>query len=127
MHSLVVNDETNLLRLITPLLDNSCQIKSKRATTIFFANFSRTKHTQSILENHHTRTLMIGVDAFRILETILGRPGNHFLGASELNIESILGIGGCASKNFDDKKSTKMTEVFCCIQFFFVTENFFSP
>jgi len=32
---LVVNDETNLLRLITPWLDNSCQIKPKRATTTF--------------------------------------------------------------------------------------------
>ena len=35
-------------------------------------------------------TLTIGVDASRILETILGGPGNHFLGASELNMESIL-------------------------------------
>ena len=38
---MVVNDETNLLRLITPWLNNSCQIKSKRSTVIF----SRTKHT----------------------------------------------------------------------------------
>ena len=39
MHSLVVNDETNLLRLITPWLDNSCQIKPKRATTTFSQTF----------------------------------------------------------------------------------------
>jgi len=39
LHSLVVNDETNLLRLITPWLDNSCQIKPKRATTTFSQTF----------------------------------------------------------------------------------------
>ena len=43
MYSLVVNDETNLLKLITPYLDNNCQIKPKRAT----ATFSRTKHTSA--------------------------------------------------------------------------------
>ena len=32
---MVVNDETNLLRLITPWLDNSCQIKPKRGTSTF--------------------------------------------------------------------------------------------
>ena len=40
MRSLVVNDETNLLRLITPWLDNNCQIKSKHATTTFSQFFS---------------------------------------------------------------------------------------
>ena len=39
MHSLVVNDETNLLRLITLWLDNNYQIKSKRATTTFSQTF----------------------------------------------------------------------------------------
>ena len=32
---MVVNDETNFLILITPWLNNSCQIKQKRATTTF--------------------------------------------------------------------------------------------
>ena len=72
-------------------------------------------------------TLTIGVDASRILETILGGPGNHFLGASELNMESILGIGGWVSKNFGEKRSTKMAEVFCNIRFFLVSENFLTP
>ena len=42
---MVINDETNLLRLITPWLDNSCQIKPKHATV----TFSRTKHTPNEL------------------------------------------------------------------------------
>ena len=39
MHSLFVNDETNLLRLITPWFDNNCQIKPKRATGTFSQTF----------------------------------------------------------------------------------------
>ena len=39
MYSLIVNDETNLLRLITPWLDNNYQIKSKRVTIIFSQTF----------------------------------------------------------------------------------------
>ena len=39
MHSLVVNDETNLLILIISWLDNSCQIKPKRATVTFSRTF----------------------------------------------------------------------------------------
>ena len=36
---MIVNDETNLLRLITPWLDNNYQIKSKRVTIIFSQTF----------------------------------------------------------------------------------------
>ena len=57
-------------------------------------------------------TLTIGVDASRILETILGGPGNHFLGASELNMESILGIGGWVSKMLGEKSRAKKAELF---------------
>ena len=39
MHSLIVNDEINLFRLITQLLDNNCQIKPKRATSTFSQTF----------------------------------------------------------------------------------------
>jgi len=39
LFSLVVNDETNLLRLITLWLDNNCQIKPKRAIAIFSRTF----------------------------------------------------------------------------------------
>ena len=53
MHSLVVNDETNLLRLIIPYLNNSCQIKPKRATT----TFSRTKHTQERTDQQQERVM----------------------------------------------------------------------
>ena len=60
LHSLVVNDETNLLRLITPYLDNSCQIKPKRAIVIFSQTF-RELNTP-IIQVHVKKTPMFEHD-----------------------------------------------------------------
>ena len=54
MHSLVVNDETNFLKLITPWLDNSCQIKPKHAITIFSQIFREINTPQARAEQAGT-------------------------------------------------------------------------